>query len=275
MGDFENRLPDYFLLEQYDISPEDVAREVLKCDQQQVQSTVILSPFWAKDVVTGLGGAVLEIVENRVWNVDLDGFSVTVMRTGLGAPATGDIALALGVTPCREVLFTGSAGGLDEDYEVGDLIFETGAVSGDGWSRNLHPAEVPPDRYLELTHPDRDLSSVLREIARRQCAESGVELHEGPVIAVDSILAQFPKVEHASRELGCIGVEMETAAVFNAARLVGIKAAAILQISDVIPARKSLFSGRTEVDHERRRRIRRTLVPAILRETLRPRPEQD
>jgi purine-nucleoside phosphorylase len=59
---------------------------------------------------------------------------------------------------------------------------------------------------------------------------------------------------------GCIGIEMETAAVFRAARLVGITAAALLQFSDVIPARKSLFAGRTPLERERRREVRKTVL---------------
>ena len=50
--------------------------------------------------------------------------------------------------------------------------------------------------------------------------------------------------------------------------LVGIPAAALLQISDVIPDRKSLFSGRTDAEHERRRRLRRTLLSRIALEGL-------
>jgi purine-nucleoside phosphorylase len=53
---------------------------------------------------------------------------------------------------------------------------------------------------------------------------------------------------------------METSAVFRASRLVGIRAAALLQLSDVIPARKSLFSGRTASDQARRRGVRATVL---------------
>ena len=62
------------------------------------------------------------------------------------------------------------------------------------------------------------------------------------------------------QRFGCIGIEMETAAVFRVARLVGIKAAALLQFSDVIPAQKSLFSGRTPRDQARRREVRSTVL---------------
>ena len=66
----------------------------------------------------------------------------------------------------------------------------------------------------------------------------------------------------------CIGIEMETAAVFRAAELVSVRAAALLQISDVPADRKSLFSGRSEKEQERRRYIRRHVLPRIALEVL-------
>jgi purine-nucleoside phosphorylase len=71
------------------------------------------------------------------------------------------------------------------------------------------------------------------------------------------------------KSFNCIGIEMETSSVFGAAKLVGIRASALLQISDVIPANKSLFSGRTREDKERRNFIReRTLAKVILDSTV-------
>jgi nucleoside phosphorylase len=58
---------------------------------------------------------------------------------------------------------------------------------------------------------------------------------------------------------------METSAVFQAARLVGIKAGALLQVSDVPHRNKSLFSGRTKEEMERRKSIRQeVLAHAVL-----------
>src|SRR5438874_7143320 len=53
------------------------------------------------------------------------GFSallVTVIRSGLGAPQTGDIVLALGCTRCETLVFSGSVGGLDAAMGIGDLV---------------------------------------------------------------------------------------------------------------------------------------------------------
>ena len=68
--------------------------------------------------------------------------------------------------------------------------------------------------------------------------------------------------------LACIGIEMETAAVFRDARLAGILAAALLQVSDVAPDCKSLFAGRTEAEQQRRQQLQRELVSRIVIEAL-------
>jgi nucleoside phosphorylase len=264
-----NRLPEYFRLARYDITPANVVGLVLQCRPDQVRPRVIITPYWGDDLLADLPVSIEVVAAGRVFDVDAGDFQATFVRSGIGAPLTGDTVLALGCTPCRILLFTGSMGGLDPSLEIGDLVLERSAVSGDGWSRNLDAAEVPRDRFLEPAYPDAALTETLREVASRRCADAEIPLHEGAVYSSDTIVAQFPRVEYAARELDCIGVEMETAAVFNASRLVGVAAAALLQISDVIPAKKSLFSGRTPADAERRWRIRRSLLADILAETLR------
>ena len=60
------------------------------------------------------------------------------------------------------------------------------------------------------------------------CAEAGVVLNKGMVFSTDTIVAQFHHLDSLTTRFDCIGIEMETSAVFNAARLVGIRAAALL-----------------------------------------------
>jgi purine-nucleoside phosphorylase len=61
---------------------------------------------------------------------------------------------------------------------------------------------------------------------------------------------------------------METAAVFGAARVVGIRAGALLQVSDVIPVNKTLFSGRTKEDHKKRRWLKENVLARIILESV-------
>lgn len=57
---------------------------------------------------------------------------------------------------------------------------------------------------------------------------------------------------------------METSAAFKAASVVGIQAAALLQVSDVIPAGKSLFLGRTKAEMKHKLHIKENLLPELV-----------
>jgi purine-nucleoside phosphorylase len=116
--------------------------------------------------------------------------------------------------------------------------------------------------------PHLYLTARLTSVARMQCAQAAVPLHEGSVFSIDSILAQFFRLDGFARQYGCIGIEMETAATFKAAALVGIQASALLQVSDVLPRKKSFFSGIAEQEHAARRRIRAEVLSQIVLDLL-------
>ena len=140
------------------------------------------------------------------------------------------------------------------------MALPTHSIGGDGFSGYLAASVGPGSPPEREVGPDADFHAVVARCAREACAAAKVAIHTGPVFSIDTILAQFQHLDWMVQRFGCIGIEMETAAVFRAARLVGIKAAALLQFSDVIPARKSLFAGRTPLEQERRREVRKTAL---------------
>jgi nucleoside phosphorylase len=260
-------LPDYLDLVKYKISPADVVRLFLRCDPEDVRENVVITPVWYRDL-TATHGRVVREVSERVLEVDYRGISVTVIRSDIGAPNTGDVVLALGATGCRRLVFTGSVGGLEAALQIGELVLALESITGDGFSRYLNPEIVPGDRLFERAKPDTSLTSQLGETANEVCTRDSIALHRGTVFSIDSIVAQFSRIDYMRHELDCIGIEMETAATFHAARLVGIQAAALLMVSDVIPMKKSLFSGRTKADRARRRAVRRNQLPEAILRTL-------
>jgi purine-nucleoside phosphorylase len=157
---------------------------------------------------------------------------------------------------------------LDPRQSIGDFVVVEKSLSADGFTRYLGDHPAAPDRFLADTWPDPDLTATLAKAADSICKHHGVALHSGAVVSVDSIIAQFTRMDRWTAEKSLVGVEMETAATFEAARLSGIKAAALLQVSDVVPTRKTLFSGRTEKDSQRRQWARRTVLPGIVLSTL-------
>jgi purine-nucleoside phosphorylase len=267
-GHSPGRLPAYFQLQRYNITPADIVRGTFRCEPEAIRPRVILMPWWRPEIFAGQVANLTTITEGAVYQLEYRGQPVTVIRSGIGAPQAGDAVLALACTPCETIVFTGSVGGLDPTMAVGDLLLPTRSFCGDGFSRYLGPELDAADCFLHPAEPDPELAGIVKEVTLRVCQDGSVRLYQGTVYATDSIIAQFHHLDHLVERLGCIGIEMETAAVFRAARLVGIRAGALLQMSDVIPVCKSLYSGRTADDMARRRLIRRTLLAEAVLEAV-------
>jgi len=263
----ENRIPDYFRLADYAISGDDVVRLILKCTSAQIQPDVLMTPAWNQEVLLRYVDRCEEVCP-RVYAIEYKGRQLTLIRSGIGAPLTGDVTLALGCTPCRRIVFVGSVGGLLPEMTIGDLVLVTGSAGGDGFSTYLPDGPLGSEAMYNEACPDAELTQKLEKLALRFCREAGAALTTGRVYSSDSIVAEFHHLREITHARGCIGIEMETSALFNAAALVGIRAAALLQLSDVIPTRKSLFSGRTEQDRARRSNIRERVLARIALEAL-------
>lgn len=124
------------------------------------------------------------------------------------------------------------------------------------------------DCFLNQSFPDLKLTEVLRNRAVEICHKENISLYCGTVFSTDSIVAQFSHIDFLMRNHNCIGIDMEASAVFKAAKTVNIKAAALLQTSDVIPANKSIFCGRTEEEMKRRKFIKMEVLPKIILDSL-------
>ncbi|MCB0002743.1 MAG: hypothetical protein KDI07_10815 [Anaerolineae bacterium] len=264
----KNRIPAFFQLERFNIQPADIIRLALGCEPTDIQASVILMPNWRAEIFGVHVDQLDAITPGRLYQVKYKDQPISVIRCGIGAPLAGDTVLALGYTPCQQLIFAGSVGGLDPAMQVGDLFLANRSLSGDGYSRYLNAQVIPPDVYLQPVEPDAQLTSLVASVAADLSRQKETPFHRGTVISIDTILGQFLRLPHYVQELGCAGIEMETAAVFRAAQLVEIQACALLQVSDVIPLNKTLFTGRTAEDMARRRAIRADLLAPIILESI-------
>jgi purine-nucleoside phosphorylase len=262
-----SRIPEYFALDKYNISDSDVVMETLGCDTSAINENVIVTPVWHPDIYKDFVEKILTIVDQKVYDLIYKNKKITLIQSGIGAPQTGDVILSLGCTKCKRILFTGSVGGLDKKQSIGDLLIVDYSITGDGFSNYL-AGNLWKNKAFNAAYPDKKLSSLLKSTA--DCIINGkdVRLSSGIVYSTDTIIAQFMYIEKLIKKYKCIGIDMETSAVFNASSIIGIKASALLQFSDVIVINKSLFSGRTEEDQKRRKFIRKSILPKILLETL-------
>lgn len=249
-------------------TPSELVHAGLGCEPEQIRPDVILTPHWKIDIFNPRVPGVTEIVPHKVYELELRRHSITFVRAGIGAPQTGDTVLALGATPCQRIVFIGSAGALQPHLNIGDLLIPSQSLSGDGFSRYLQPGLPPADTFLRPALPDEFLSATLSGYANTAAPAAGASVHRGTVFSTDSIAAQFPLLEGLSRDYDCCAIEMETAAVFAAARSVDIQASALLAISDSPIQGKSLFAGRTPQDLDHYHRIKEDILPVIVLNTL-------
>lgn len=259
-------------MERFGSKRESICGQALGVDAGQVREHVLLAPWWEPPVFDTLGETELLSESGnkpvKVWNISTGHGEITFIKSGIGAPVTIDTVLALGLTPCKKILFIGSAGALDPAFEIGDIVLPEVSICGDGASRYIANNSLKDgDVFGEKVYPDQKLFAHLKNATNKICSENKVKWHLGRNFSIDTIFAQFSHLDEIIR-MGCNVIEMETAAAFRAAMLVNIPLAALFSISDNTLKNKSLISGRTTAEIEYRRRVRRTIFPQIILEFL-------
>lgn len=236
------------------------------CKIEDIASIVILTPVWSLESFVNRADEVLARFTGWYKGVTLkfNSKSITVINSGIGAPMSGDCALALSYTDCDTVIFSGSAGAVNTCCRIGDMLVVSEAVIGEGFSR-YHSEDIRKDRFGELVQGDKEMAQKLLNAIVKYQSRYGIDSREGRIFSIDSILGERKDTFDYMREKGCDGVEMEVSAVFTACRCGGKKAAALILISDLPLKYKNLFEGITEIDIKRYNEIKRDL-PGILLE---------
>jgi len=236
------------------------------CGIEDIADTVILTPIWRLEGFKNIAGCVLTEFEGwyRGATLTAKGKRITVISSGIGSPMTGDCALALGYTDCRNVIFSGSAGAINQYYNIGDMLAVGEAVIGEGFSR-YHGRDIRRDCFGELVRGDMETAGILLNTIKSKESSYGITCCQGRIFSIDSILGERKETFDFMKERGCDAVEMEVSAVFTACRAMGKKAAALILISDLPLKDRNLFEGITEADIKRYNELRADL-PGILLE---------
>lgn len=147
-----------------------------------------------------------------------------------GAPRAVEAVHAFASVGTRTVLQIGSCGGLDPDLHTGDILLPEVVVIGEGASQYYGgDGEARATGWL---------------VDRLEAAfdERGFTVHRGRSVTSSALFAQPPELIQRWRASGCLGVDMETSAVFSAAACFGAAAASALFVWD------ELLAGRTWLD---------------------------
>ena len=227
----------------------------------QILENVVIAPWWNHDIFDGLGFEVVQTSE-KVFNFYSDELSFSYIELKrIGAPSVMDFVLSLGVTKCKNLIFLGSAGSLDKNIKIGDIVVPQYSICGDGASRYLN--ENFEDEFLKNKYPSEEFTKELIDVLN----EKNVKYHYVPNYSIDTIFAQFYHIDKIL-ELGAKTIEMETANLFKCNELLNINVTALFCVSDNTLQNKSLYSGRTEEDEEYRHRVRYEIIPEIIIELI-------
>jgi DeoD family purine-nucleoside phosphorylase len=152
------------------------------------------------------------------------GAPVSVQATGMGTPSAAIVVeelVQLGVT---RLLRVGTCGAVGQGLALGELVLALSAVPADGTTRRYLGGEPhAPTADWELLHG-----------AVHAAKELGVRLHVGPIASTDVFYEPDENQNERWAARGVLAVEMEAAALFTIAALRGVRAGALLTVSDLI-----------------------------------------
>lgn len=138
---------------------------------------------------------------------------------GRGAPQAVDTVETLAALGVKNIVTVGMCGAYNSNVCVGEIIAPKKAFVEEGTS--LHYYES-----IEASYPNEGLLNMAISL-------HGVSNY--PIVSTDAIYRQTFRKESLWRSKGAVGVDMETSAVFSVAQYLGLRAVALLMVSDIHP----------------------------------------
>ena len=157
------------------------------------------------------------------------GVKVSVMASGMGMPAIGiythELFTIFGV---ENIIRVGSAGSIQEDVKIRDLVIGQGACTDSNWAAQFHlPGTFAPIASYDLLHN-----------AVEAAQELGVRYHVGNINSSDVFYGDHVGVPegldsvYGLKKMGVMALEMEAAALYMNAARYGKRGLCICTISD-------------------------------------------
>lgn len=158
----------------------------------------------------------------------LNGVRVSVASTGIGGPSAAIAMQELVDAGADTFIRMGTCGGMNLKVMGGDLIVASGAVRMEGTSKEYAPIEFPAVANYQVVNA-----------LAAAAGEKGARFHVGVVECKDSFYGQHEPEKmpvgyelvnkwNAWMALGCLGSEMESAALFTVASYLGVRCGTLL-----------------------------------------------
>lgn len=201
---------------------------LLDLEEDEVPRLLVLEGTWwrqkALDTRLPLLEDVRELGMPDLWHGWYDDVPVAYCPA-YGAPRAVEPVHVLGTIGTPNVIQIGSCGGLSPDLKTGDIVLSERALIGEGASQY----------YGGKGYAEANLGRVTR--ASSLFAARDTYTHRGPTVTTSALLAQPPELIRKWAGAGHLAVDMETSAVFSAARAFGMRAASLLFVWDELPGR--------------------------------------
>ncbi len=255
--------------ENYGLKPENTCKSIFKCDVSDIREKVVIAPTWEPEIFKAHVDKIEKVSGPTghgytVYNLKKGDKIITYVNVGIGAGNLMDAVLTLGQTNCKEVIFIGSNGALKDGIKIGDIMIPEYSVCGVGADRYLCTNDVKNnDCFGKKYYPDTELLDNAMDVAKSVVDDTDIRVYTAQNYSCDSIYAQYAHLEEVVN-LGCNSIEMETATLFNSAKVAGLKSVAIFNVSDNSASGKSLYNGRTHSDQERRATVKNNIMPKIV-----------
>lgn len=188
------------------------------------QEIEILRSYMQEPKITEMAGC--KIYEGKINNTN-----VALLQSGIGKTSAAiGTTLLLQLTKPDMVINTGSAGGLDPNLNVGDIVISTEVrhhdvdVSAFGYEKGQLPANPPA--FL----PDVDLV----ELATKESQKAGFNVVSGLICSGDVFVNGAEKIAQIRHDFPAVaGVEMEAASIAQTCHAFAVPFVVIRAISDV------------------------------------------
>ena len=158
----------------------------------------------------------------------LDGHQVLLAECGIGKVNAAALTQALLGAGATRLVFTGVAGAVHPDLNVGDVVIGSEAVQHDVDVTGLgyQPGEVPGCGKVWQADPQ------LVDAAQAAAAALGVKVMVGRVASGDQFVADVQTTQRLRNDFGALCTEMEGAAVAQVCHRWGVPFVIVRSISD-------------------------------------------
>jgi purine-nucleoside phosphorylase len=181
-------------------------------------SLMCLSPSVADQLAKGQAWRIERSLGGK-WTFVSDAL-VLASGFGLGAPACAAKLEEMKVMGVERVVFIGTAGALQSDIHIGDVVLAQSAHSAEGTSKHYSTAskfEADPQLLTET-------AKILKN--------KNVEYRIGTAWSTDAPYRERRSTLQQLQNRGVMCVDMEASAMYAVARAIGVKTAGVFIVSD-------------------------------------------